>query len=196
MDYLRQIQYRDIRARKSLDVNSISGFLPEEGEIPGIKLGWNKNNQQVHKHVEHRVGWRTWLLLLLLLPSVARQATAPAYTMGLALGIDETAARTRLALVLRLVRQKRKVRLTLSTRLFPDKVGCVPRWGHGFGVTPAERRPAGALDAVLVPLNPGIPGIRPSSTTRAHVCRTHFSKSWWPLLLLSSFLCWCTVMIG
>ena len=62
--------------------------------------------KSTNKHVENRMGWRTWLMLLLL--SVARRATAPAYTMDLALGRDEAAARTRLALVLRHIRHKRK----------------------------------------------------------------------------------------
>ena len=46
----------------------------------------------------------------------------------------------------------------------------MPRWGHGFGATPAKRR-SGALDAVLVPLNLSIPGNRPYLTTGAPVCR-------------------------
>ena len=38
----------------------------------------------------------------------------------------------------------------------------------GFGAAPAERRQAGVLDDVLVPLDPGIPGIRPCPTKRGH----------------------------
>ena len=67
------------------------------------------------------MGWRTWLLLLLLL-SVTRQASAvPASTMNLAPGIDEVAARTCVALVLRHVRQKRKIRLAALTKLDDDE---------------------------------------------------------------------------
>ena len=119
------------------------------------------------------MGWGAWLprlqlLMLQLLLYVARQATAPAYTMGLvALGIDEGAARTRLVLVLRRVRQKLKVRLALPAC---SRLGWgMPCRGHGFGATTAEIRPPGALDAVLVPRNPGI---CLSPTKVAPVCRT------------------------
>ena len=64
----------------------------------------------------------------------------------------------------------------------------------GLGQQTAETRPAGALDAVLVPLNPGIPGIRLSPTTGAFVSRTHSTKLWRPLLLV--FVLAGTVMIG
>ena len=57
-------------------------------------------------------------------------------------------------------------------------------WDMWVGATPAERHPAGVLDDVLVPLNPGTPGIRPCPTEGAPGCSTHSTKSWRPLLLL------------
>ena len=90
------------------------------------------------------------------------------------LAFHEAAARTRLALAHRYAHHKTKGSVG-ATRFFPRRVTGVAGWEHGFGATPAERRPAGAQDAVLVPLNPCIPGIRPS--TGAPVCRTHSTKS-------------------
>ena len=112
------------------------------------------------------------LLLLLLLLSAARQAT---YSACVHHGLVSWHRRGRSADASRARAEtcppKTKGPVGAAC-LFPDRVRGVPRLGHVFGATPAERRPAGALDAVLVPLNPGIVSISPSSTTGAPVCRT------------------------
>ena len=76
-----------------------------------------------------------------------------------------------------------------ATRLLPGRVKGAPGWGHGFWATPSESYPAGAaLDVVLVLLNPGIPGTRPSLATGASTCRVHSTPSPRPSLLLLSML--------
>ena len=55
-----------------------------------------------------------------------------------------------------------------ATRLFPG-------WGHTS--TPSQIRLGGALDVVVVPLNPGISGIRPSPATGAPTCCEYSTPS-------------------
>ena len=74
-----------------------------------------------------------------------------------------------------------------ATRLLPGRAEGAPGWGHGLGATPSESHLAGAaLDFVLVLLNQGIPGIRPSPATGEPAWRVQSIGSPRPSLLLLS----------